>query len=259
MEIGIFVTARLGSSRLKKKHLLSVQGRPIIYYLINRIYGAFQELIEASTVKIIIATSDEPENREFERINLDEATVFYGSLRNIPLRHLQAADLYKLDAIIAVDGDDILCSIDGMKRVYAELIKGEEYVKTVGLPFGMNSMGYSVNFLRKSVQQQNFDVLETGWGRIFSESSQKVIDLSEPQYSNESLRFTLDYQADFEFFNKLITGFPASLLQASDLQIVDYVEQTKLHEITEQITTEYWANFHNGIKNENEKISPKLV
>lgn len=249
MGTGILLTARLGSSRLKKKHLLTVNEQPILVYLVNRIQAAFQQELSGGAVKIVIATSDEPENREFEMLCLQGVGVFYGSLQNIPLRHLQAAEAYGFDHIIAVDGDDILCSVEGMRQVYQTLAGGKRFVKTNGLPFGMNVMGYTREFLQSSLKKIECQVLETGWGRIFDESEVTTLNFSIFRL-NESMRFTLDYSEDFIFFEKLITGISRELPTISDQEIVDYVAKNKLYEITVPIATEYWNNFNKGVDKE---------
>jgi len=249
MSTGILLTARLGSSRLKKKHLLAVNGQPILMYLIKRIQSAFQRELSERKITIVIATSDEPENRAFEMFCPQGVAVFYGSLDNIPFRHLQVAQAYDFDSIIAVDGDDILCSVEGMRQVYQELVLGKEFVKTTGLPFGMNVMGYAREFLKASLQDMECEVLETGWGRIFDSLKETLLNFSIDN-CNESMRFTLDYPEDFMFFEKLIESFPGNLKESRDQEIVDYVEKENLYEITKPIATEYWINFNKGVAQE---------
>ena len=67
MKTGILISARLGSTRLKRKHLLKVSDKPIFHYLLKRISMEFQEEINKKEVEVIIATSDEPENRIFKK------------------------------------------------------------------------------------------------------------------------------------------------------------------------------------------------
>ena len=114
MKTGILITARLGSTRLKQKHMLKVREKPIVYYLIERIRREFKEEIAQNKIEVVIATSDEPDNRAFERLATANLKVFYGSIHNIPLRHFQAVESYGLSHVISVDGDDILCSVSGM-------------------------------------------------------------------------------------------------------------------------------------------------
>lgn len=243
MNVGIYITARLGSSRLKRKHLLQVGGKPLLQYLLDRIAAEFAAEMQQEKVVTVIVSSDETENREFERFSKPGLQVFYGSIKNIPLRHHQATSALKLDAIISVDGDDILCSVRGMRAVYNALQQGAPYVRTKGLPFGMNSFGYTSAFLEKSVQNYQFDVLETGWGKIFDDSV--VIELAiDDVPPDNKLRFTLDYQDDYEFFSAVVETLGERIITAGDGEIVSLVLHKTLYRLNEQISHEYWANFY---------------
>lgn len=253
MKTGIFITARLGSTRLSRKHLLTAAGRPLMSYLLGRILIEFEREISENSVCAVIATSDEPENRDFERVIDGGVLVFYGSANNIPLRHLQAAKSLGLDLIVAVDGDDILCSVKGMRTIHDELVRGAEYVKTSGLPFGMNSLGYSTCFLEKSLSGHNTKTLETGWGRIFDETKLKEIGIPFP-FQDNSLRFTLDYNEDFEFFRSVIENLGKDIETASDEEIVKRVIKAKLFKINERVSTEYWKNFYRNMEKEKDTL-----
>ena len=243
MKTGIFITARLGSTRLKRKHLLPVNDHPILFFLIKRIEEEFKKELIDGKVKVIIVTSDERENREFENFSKDGATVFYGSINNIPLRHLQAAKAHSLNSIISIDGDDILCSVKGMRAVYEALMNGACFVKISNLPFGINSGGYSKNFLESSLNGHFDDILETGWGRIFDQSQLTEIHVPFPVQDNV-LRFTLDYDEDYQFFKSVIEAFGDDIFIVQDEEIVKLVTNRKLYLINESISKQYWDNFY---------------
>jgi spore coat polysaccharide biosynthesis protein SpsF (cytidylyltransferase family) len=249
MKTGIFITARLGSTRLARKHLLPVGGRPILSYLAGRIARGFRSELKADRAKLLIVTSDEPENRRFEEFAPLGLEVFYGSVHNIPLRHLQAAETHGLDAVVSVDGDDILCSVKGMRLVYDTLMAGKELVRTSNLPFGMNSMGYSRAFLAKSLRDHREGTLETGWGRIFEGGD--MTDIAVPfHFQNELLRFTLDYEEDYLFFKTLIETLGSTVDAAGDEDIVSTVMGKRLYELNEPISREYWSNFYKAREEE---------
>jgi spore coat polysaccharide biosynthesis protein SpsF len=243
MKTGIFITARLGSTRLEKKHLLPVNGRPLLSYLFMRIRNEFRSELDQGSVKLVIVTSDEPENRKFEIFSPDGIAVFYGSKNNIPLRHHQASTALSLDGVISVDGDDILCSAKGMRAIYDALALKIPYAKTSGLPLGMNSIGYSRTFLGSSLIGHTDDILETGWGRIFDSKNLKNIHIDFPIQSDD-LRFTLDYPEDYRFFDEVIRMLGEKIAESDDERIVRTVIENKLHLITEPIVKEYWKNFY---------------
>lgn len=252
MKLAILVTARLGSTRLSKKHMIQVLGRPILSYLIERIENEFRGELDHGEVEIIIATSDEPENRAFEQFSKKGVKVFYGSINNIPFRHLQCVDVHHLDGVITVDGDDILCSVAGMKAVFKALKMGASYVKTTNLPFGMNSCGYSRDFLRHALEGHKNEILETGWGRIFDESKTQLIAFPSIT-QNDQLRFTLDYEEDLKFFKAVIQSLRGDTETASDQTIVATVIKDHLFQINGKLFEQYWSNFQNNLRNETEQ------
>jgi spore coat polysaccharide biosynthesis protein SpsF len=241
MKTGILITARLGSTRLKQKHMLKICEKPIIYYLIERIRRKFKEKIEQNKIEVVIATSDEPDNRAFEGLDIANLKVFYGSIHNIPLRHLQAVESHDLSHVIAVDGDDILCSVSGMRSIYDAFLFGADYVKTGGLPFGMNAMGYSRLFLESSVDTHRNDILETGWGKIFDTTMLKTIEMGLNE--DERLRFTLDYEEDYQFFKSLITALGENVWNIKDEDLVEKVLDKKMYMLNEPVARQYWNNF----------------
>lgn len=249
MKTGILITARLGSTRLPRKHLQEADGKPLLHYLLQRIALEFQSELRQGDALIVIATSDEPENRDFERFAGEQVAVFYGAASNIPLRHLQTARAHNLDLIASVDGDDILCSLAGLRKVFAALSAGSSYVKTSGLPFGMNCLGYSRDFLEKAISGHHGETLETGWGRIFDEHC--VTDIAFPfKQIKVPLRFTLDYPEDLAFFRELINIFADTIYSASDANIVDAAVDGGFYSITENLVLEYWQNFRENVEKE---------
>lgn len=249
MKTGILITARLGSTRLGRKHLLPVNGVPLITCLTDRIVKEFEAEIHSELVALVIATSDEPENRAFETLAHGGLAVFYGSLNNIPLRHLQAAKALSFDNIVAVDGDDILCSVEGMRAVYEALKNGAQYVSTDGLPFGMNSFGYTREFLAISLDGRANDTLETGWGRIFDAAALKTIAMPFGA-DDPALRFTLDYDDDYIFFKAVIEMLGERVCEATDAEIVECVRKNGLTSLNARVSEEYWANFHKNVEKE---------
>src|SRR4051812_37434090 len=106
---GILFIARLGSTRLSQKHLIEVEGKTFIEWLVERLHFEFSKEISAGTARLIICTSVAEENKKFEQLFAGTATtVFYGDDNNIPHRQMQCADAFGLDNIISIDGDDIL-------------------------------------------------------------------------------------------------------------------------------------------------------
>jgi spore coat polysaccharide biosynthesis protein SpsF len=250
MKSGIFITARLGSTRLSSKHLLPVKGREIMGYLISRILHEFDAEIKNKDTVLSIVTGNPGLNKPFEKA-FPECSVFYGDDDNIPKRHLEAAEHYGIDFIVSVDGDDILCSSKAIRSVYQALLGGEQYVKTSGLPLGLNAWGYSTAFLRESLAKADYALLETGWGRIFD--STRLVDIPFKSRNEDYLRFTLDYEADLEFFREIIEQKGININEISDEELVGLVFSKKIYQKNESIAREYWDNFKKNIEKEEKK------
>lgn len=244
--IGILFTARLGSHRLPKKHLIEANNKSFIEWLVLRFTEEFKEEIEKKEVKLIIATSDEPDNKLFEEVLFNyNADVFYGAVANIPRRHLECADHYQLTHIISIDGDDILCSTKGAKTVYNNFKKHpqKDIISVFGLPIGMNSSGYKVSYLRKCLSIDNQDKIETGWGRIFIDPDKMDIKIGDYDIYDK-LRFTLDYTDDANFFYTVINFLDDQVLKISDEELIKVVQTNKFDEINSHLFDIYWSNFN---------------
>ncbi|MEP1094960.1 MAG: hypothetical protein ABJG78_07600 [Cyclobacteriaceae bacterium] len=252
--IGVLITARLGSTRLSNKHLIKVEGRTFMEWLIERFYFEFVEEISKEEIKLFIATSDDSRNLEFNRFCKDEKiSVFFGSDENIPLRHLQCATKNNLTHIISIDGDDILCSTYAARLVFEQLVGGKQMVATNGLPLGMNVTGYSTSFLKESIQKTNTDneKLETGWGRIFDQS--KIQHQSIQGFDKyRSIRMTLDYPDDGNYFKAVIEFFGEKIIETEDQELLKTIFEDKLYEINAHLNEEYWNNFNEQKNSEEE-------
>lgn len=250
IKIGILILVRLGSTRLKNKHLIEVSGQSFLNILINRLFKEFN----SSEFEIIIASSDNPVNRALEeKVNLNNSSIYYGSDANIPKRQYECALRHNLTHIVSVDGDDIFCSISALLSVIKELKSGTDGVITEGLPIGLNAMGYNVQLLKECLDESiklKQDTFETGWGRIFN-NKLKTIKLN---YKNKEfddlLRFTLDYVEDQQFLAKLIEQFPGDILEASDDDIIQFVIKEKLYSLNTHLKEEYMNNFNSQKINE---------
>ncbi len=248
--IGIFITARLGSTRLYQKHLIEIEGKPMIKWLVDRYSIGFQNEIKDQKIKIFITTSKNKENHLFDAIfENSNIEIFYGADSNIPLRHLECAKANSIDYILSVDGDDILCSIDASKIALKKLIETGNLVKTIGLPLGMNVMGYSTLFLEKSLENSLIEKLETGWGKIFDEKDIITIEI-ENNLNCEKIRMTLDYNEDVLFFNKVITGIGNEINTISDKDLVKNIINNKWNKVNENLIDTYWENFNEQKKAE---------
>jgi spore coat polysaccharide biosynthesis protein SpsF (cytidylyltransferase family) len=278
-KVGVLITVRAKSERLVRKHFLPLAGKPVQSLLLDRILAHIRSPSSSSTTSstsgdnarptIILCTTTDPEDDAFAELAalFPAGTVhlFRGSPTNIPLRHLQCARSLGLDYVVSVDGDDVLCSVDAMNAVLDALVaRKAEYVRTEGLPLGLNAMGYARSFLEKCAPEFEFkQQLDTGWTRFFDAASLHSIDLGHGMVQRidpavwAAFRFTLDYQEDLDFFAAVVekVGGRDACVAASDARIVEVVIEQQLWKINGSLNDEYWARFQRKKEEEDQSAA----
>lgn len=122
-----FIVARLGSTRLPRKALLPMAGKPMIERLLDRTRKA--RFLD----EIALATTTLPEDAalaEFARSR--GIRCFRGSPDNVSLRMSQAAEAFGAETVVELLGDNPLIHsglIDGVLSVYRE--RGSDYAASV--------------------------------------------------------------------------------------------------------------------------------
>jgi spore coat polysaccharide biosynthesis protein SpsF (cytidylyltransferase family) len=241
---GILILARLGSTRLKRKHLIKAGGQTFLEWLIDRMAYSFRKEIAEGQAQIVICTSEEKENEEFEAYaKAKNCKIYYGNRENIPFRQLECAKALGFDHIISIDGDDILCSAEAAHDVYEELMQGKELVKTADLPLGMNiSGGYSTALLNQVIHHRNAGAkLETGWGSIFEGKDYFVINYP---FAGIDIRATLDYDDDAIFFTKVIESIGDKVVLMPDAELINTIIKNDFPNLNLHLNNTYWTNFN---------------
>ncbi|EGG41175.1 acylneuraminate cytidylyltransferase [Candidatus Nitrosarchaeum limnium SFB1] len=205
MNIDVFVLARLGSSRLPKKHFKEIIGKPAIFHLIYRIKKA------KKIRKIIVCTTDLKSDDELvDYLKKENIDVFRGNSNDIIKRILDAAELYHTDIIIDVEGDKIYTDpkyidiiADEFKKSQLDYITGNDSLTKFNPSHGVHGIipaGFSVDAIKKMYNLKKTDNTETGYREYFLGGEFKVKYLV-PQHIekfSKNLRLFLDYPEDLE-------------------------------------------------------------
>jgi spore coat polysaccharide biosynthesis protein SpsF (cytidylyltransferase family) len=241
MTTGIIINARMGSKRLPNKHLLELNNKPILSFLLQRVENEFFKEISSGVLKIIIGTGNRKNNKKFLMFQKEfKCSVFFGHDTNIPSRHLEIAKFYSLDNIINLDGDDILCAPEAIRKVYNLLLEKKPLIQTNGLPFGMNAFGYSREILEKYSSGYKQEILETGWTIIFKDDHFEYINFKN--IPKTEIRATLDYMEDFEFFKIVLSN--VNCFQSTS-EIIKLIISKQYQKINIHLNEKYWENFRN--------------
>ncbi|WP_372766431.1 cytidylyltransferase domain-containing protein [Pseudoalteromonas sp.] len=103
MKVLAFVQARMGSTRLPGKVMKSLNDKPVIIHIVERLR------LSQNIDDIVVLTSTNPENKELiECLQAYGVKVFAGDEENVLARFQAALLLYPADAIVRITGDSPL-------------------------------------------------------------------------------------------------------------------------------------------------------
>jgi spore coat polysaccharide biosynthesis protein SpsF len=187
MIIGIFLIARLGSTRLPGKNMLKIMGKPMIELMIERVKAS--HLID----KVVITTSSHPTDDMLEELaHKLKVGCFRGSLENVMDRICNAAEAHDCDTIVELLGDNPLvhCElIDDVIEFYQA--GGYDYAATV-------TKEYPVSRLEKKLFPTGIRV------QVYSrQAAEQWKDY--PEYANDETKSTTAFI--FEHPEKYKTGY----------------------------------------------------
>ena len=147
MKVGYLITGRLKSTRLPKKLLLEIKGKPIINHMIDRLKLAKQ------VNEIIICSSTNNQDKPLADIaKQNNIQCYFGDPDDVLVRLLKAADKFNLDYILNITADCPFVDpgyADKMVNKYIET--NADLIRQFDLPHGVFSYGIKVEALRKVV------------------------------------------------------------------------------------------------------------
>lgn len=196
------VAVRLKSSRLKRKALLDVCGKP----LIHRVYD---NILRSKKIdKVIMCTSiDEEDDALCEYFKKNKIDFYRGSRLNVIDRFLSCIKSYNINPknVIRLTGDNCFTCTEELDRLIdSHNLNNSEYSTLVGLPSGTNSEVISLNCLKtlsRIVEDGNSSEYMT-WmlddPEVFKVNKIKCLDSYE-----SNIRLSCDTKEDFEVINQL--------------------------------------------------------
>ena len=204
MKIGFLITARLKSTRLRKKILLPLNRKPIIQRIIERCKAT------KGVNGVVLCTSTNPQDSVLYDFALKNNIQFYpGSEDDVLDRLLSAAEYYGYDAFLSITADNPLFSIH-TSEIAIDWFKKEnfDFIFTKGFPIGI-----STYFLKtKALKVANFIKNRTDteiWGPFVYRPD--FFNIGELNIINspfdEKFRLTCDYIEDYKLLKKIYSNF----------------------------------------------------
>lgn len=223
MKIGFFITARLKSSRLKRKILLDLNGETALDRVIQR-----AKLVKGIT-DIVLCTSTNPQDSELYDYALKHRVKFFaGSEEDVLSRLHNTATYFGFDAFVGITADNPLFSIETSSKL-VELYKEKkrDFLFTSGLPIGCAT--YLINIKALSIANKIKRQSDTEiWGPFINRPDTfSTLELRVNNFGiNKEQRITLDYDEDLLLFREIYKNFPSSYVPSLQ-EVVRLVESNK--------------------------------
>lgn len=207
--VALLIPARLGSTRLPRKHLLPVFGRPILSIVLER--------CRASPLgdRACLCTTRLPEDDALADLAKQAGIrCFRGDPEDVLVRYRDACREQELTFFINVDGDDVLCSLEWAQVILEEHRNDpSDLVVVQGLAFGAAPIGVSATALERVCAHKTVHQTQN-WVRFFHEANARIRTLqAPPALARTDIRMTLDYYEDYVFFKGVLEhiGYPQCL------------------------------------------------
>jgi spore coat polysaccharide biosynthesis protein SpsF (cytidylyltransferase family) len=156
--IAAIIQARTGSTRLPKKVLAKIEGKPMLWHIIERVKKA------KNINEIIIATTNRKEDKKIIKIAKKSGVKsFAGSEEDVLDRYYKAAEKYNTDIIVRITGDCPFVDPEIIDKIVEFFKKNNfDYVSTghitkqkheLNYPAGLNTEVFSFSALKKAWKQ----------------------------------------------------------------------------------------------------------
>jgi len=254
MNIDVFVLARLGSSRLPKKHFKKIGEELVIDHLIHRVKKA------KKIRKIVICTTEQESDDELVKyLKKKNIEVFRGSTKDVIKRIRDAAEFHNTDVIIDVEGDKIYTDseyidiiADKFEKSHIEYVTGNDSLTKFNPSHGIHGIipaGFHVSAIEKMYKLKNIDNTETGYREFFLRDEFNVEFIVPKQINRfpKDIRLFLDYQEDLDMANKIFEEIGSDFDLDSLLKLFE--KKPELTKIIEPVI-ELWEKNYQSEKNE---------
>ena len=197
------------SSRLPGKVLMKVLGKPILYYLVERLKQV--SLLD----DIVLATTTNSDDDSLVKFANNEGIQSYrGSEDDVMGRVIGAAESVDADLIVEITGDCPIIDPSIVEQTIQTYINNNsDYVSNAHIrsyPDGMDVQVFSLNVLKKSSEMTN-NVLDREHVTLHIRNHPELFShlhlMAPPELWWPELGLTLDEISDFELLKKIIEHF----------------------------------------------------
>lgn len=202
--IAAIIQARMGSSRLPKKVLADIEGKPMLWHIIKRVKQA------KKVDKIIVATTNLKDEKKVIKVAKESNVDFFqGSENDVLDRYYQAAKKYGADVIVRVTGDCPVVDPSLMDSAINFFKKGNyDHVSTAypraTFPDGLDLWVFKFSALKKAWEEAKLaSEREHVTSYIWNHPELFKIASFENDKDLSFMRWTVDESKDLEFIRAI--------------------------------------------------------
>lgn len=244
------IQARLGSSRLPKKVLFSIKGKPLLLRMVERVEAA------KLTGEIVVATSAESEDDPVEEIcNKYNLEVYRGDLHDLLDRHYMVSKKYNADAVVKIPSDCPLIDplvIDKVIKHYLDNRTRYDYVSNLHpatYPDGNDVEIMSFKTLEEAWQKATKDFEREHTTPYIWENKDKFkignVEWETGLDYSSIHRWTIDYEEDYLFIRTVYEELYDNNPNFGLNDILNLVkEKPYIHDINKKHLGKYWYENH---------------
>ncbi|MCX6772878.1 MAG: glycosyltransferase family protein [Candidatus Micrarchaeota archaeon] len=198
------IQARMGSTRLPKKVLADVEGKPMMHWIAMRLKAS------KKVSKIVVATTTEKVDGQVEEFAKSEGIPCYrGSVNDIVDRCYQAALQSGCGAVVRITADCPLVDPALVDEMLVAFEKGKfdfySNVEPPSYPDGLDVEILSYDCLERLWKATRDDSFLAEWFRTYLVQNPDKFRLGNHKYKTDlsSLRWTVDEKEDLELVRRI--------------------------------------------------------
>jgi spore coat polysaccharide biosynthesis protein SpsF len=216
----IIVQARISSSRLPRKVLAEICGKPVIAHIIERLKAS--ALADALCIAI---PADKEEDALAEYLAGESVIVVRGSTKDVLGRYIQAAYETKADLIVRATADNPLVSFEEVDRQLGKLEADPDldYVITKGYPLGITVESFTLKTLEKMDYLTQFNSDYREHVTLYLRQNPRPFTIMEleapPDLRKPDYKLSIDSDHDLQLFRAIFEKLyqPGQLLDLSSV------------------------------------------
>ena len=246
MNIGLLITARLKSIRLKRKALIPILNRPLIGHAVDRLRMAVPR------ERIVVCTSYLREDDPLESFALEEGLQsFRGDPDDVLKRLFDASREFHFDVTVNVTADNVFFDPHVLRRLLNFHEYGRyDYTATEGLP-----LGTEYRIVERSALEEALAIKESVetevWPPIFLNEERfrcGVLSIKDPNLRWPGLRLTVDTPLDLSFMKEVFDRLyvPGTIFSLSQVVRLcrEYPEIPRINSGVKQKAPEIWRTYN---------------